>query len=247
MVNFSNVFDVNLSIGRWPFRPYKYDTMAKLVPYLASFGITGGLVRSNETVFTTDIYTDNETLKRACAEYARFQALPVVNPVYPAWRDEEASAVLLLPSYQNYSLLDGRTIDMARALASKGKRFVISMREMDERAQHPLCQVKAPTAEILGFAEALSGTPVILLNCYMGEIPKLSAPNLYYDLAFYEPFNVTDALRALPKGRMLFGSHAPFFTVSAELSKLEDGLSQEEIQAIVMDNAKAIGGIVPSL
>ena len=246
MVAFSNVFDVNLSIGRWPFRPYKYDTMDKLVPYLAQFGITGGLVRSNETAFSTDIYTDNEALKAACAAYARFKALPVVNPAYPLWRDEESSAVLLMPSYQNYSLLDGATIDMARALAAKGKRLVVSLREMDERAQHPLCQVKAPTAEIPGFAEALPGTPIILLNGYMGEIPKFTATNLYYDLAFYEPFDLTAAFRALPKGRMLFGSHAPFFTASAELSKLEDGLTPEEVQEIALGNATAIGGIVPA-
>ncbi|MBR4673276.1 MAG: hypothetical protein IKP00_02330 [Victivallales bacterium] len=233
-------FDVNLSTGRWPFRPYRYQTMERMVPHLALYGIKGGLVRSCQAAFSSDLLAENEELEQACKSFAGFAPLPVVNPAYGFWRDMQSHALLLLPSFQNYSLLDGRTVDMARALAAKGHCFVISLREEDERAQHPLCQVKAPTADIQGFAEAVPNTPVVVLNCYAGENKRWSAPNVYFDIAFFEPFDITAALRDAPKGRVLFGSHAPFFTVSAALSKLEDGLTQEEAQAIASDNAKAL-------
>ncbi|HPY90971.1 MAG TPA: hypothetical protein PLE92_10445 [Lentisphaeria bacterium] len=55
-----------------------------------------------------------------------------------------------------------------------------------------------------------------------------------------EPINITEALLAAPKGHVLFGSHAPFFVASAALSKLQDGMPEEDAQAIARDNALAI-------
>jgi predicted TIM-barrel fold metal-dependent hydrolase len=233
-------FDVNLSTGRWPFRPYRLQTMGLLVPHLAQYGIIGGLVRSSQAAFSSDLLHENYELAEACQPYDGFRALPVVHPDYGFWRDIQAQAVLLLPFFQNYSLLDGKTLDMARAMAKKGHVFVISLREEDERAQHPLCQVKAPTADIQAFAEAVPETPVIVLNAYFGECCNWSAGNVYFDIAFYEPFNITESLLAAPKGRVLFGSHAPFFVASAALSKLQDGMPEADAQAIARDNALAI-------
>ena len=234
------VFDVNLSTGRWPFRPHRQQTMDLLVPHLAQYGITGGLIRSSQAAFSSDLLHENQELVQACRPYDSFRALPVVHPGYGFWRDIQAQAVLLLPSFQNYSLLDGRTLDVARAMAKNGHLFVISLREEDERSQHPLCQVKAPTADIQGFAEAVPQTPVIVLNAYFGECGSWSAANVYFDIAFYEPFNITESLLAAPKGRVLFGSHAPFLVASAALSKLQDGLPEADAQAIARDNAQAI-------
>ncbi len=233
-------FDVNLSTGRWPFRPHLHQTMDLLVPHLARFGITGGLVRSSQAPFSSDLLHENHELAKACQPYDSFRALPVINPGYGFWRDIQTQAVLLLPSFQNYSLLDGRTLDMARAMAKNGHVFVISLREEDERSQHPLCQIKPPTADIQAFAEAVPETPVIVLNALAGECGRWSAANVYFDIAFYEPFRITESLQAAPKGRVLFGSHAPFFVASAALSKLQAGLPAVDAQAIARDNALAI-------
>jgi len=215
--------------------------MDLLVPHLAQYGITGGLVRSSQAAFSSDLLHENQELAQACRPHDGFRALPVVHPGYGFWRDIQTQAVLLLPSFQNYSLLDGRTLDMARTMAKNGHVFVISLREEDERALHPLCQVKPPsTADIQAFAEAIPQTPVIVLNAYFGECGRWSAGNIYFDIAFYEPFNITEALLAAPKGHVLFGSHAPFFVASAAFSKLQDGMPEEDAQAIARDNALAI-------
>jgi len=105
-------FDVNLSTGRWPFRSYRYQTMERMVPHLALYGIKGGLVRSCQAAFSSDLLAENEELEQACKSFAGFAPLPVVNPAYGFWRDMQSHALLLLPSFQNYSLLDGRTVDM---------------------------------------------------------------------------------------------------------------------------------------
>ncbi|MGI5923776.1 MAG: hypothetical protein ACOX9E_07505 [Lentisphaeria bacterium] len=233
-------FDVNLSTGRWPFRPYRLQTLDLLVPHLAQYGITGGLVRSSQAAFSSDLLYENRELAEACRPYDGFRALPVVHPGYGFWRDIQTQAVLLLPSFQNYSLLDGRTLDMARAMAKNGHLFVIALREEDERSQHPRCQVKAPTADIQAFAEAVPQTPVIVLNALAKECGSWSAANVYFDIAFYEPFTITESLLAAPKGRVLFGSHAPFFVAGAALSKLQAGLPKANAQAIARDNALAI-------
>ena len=59
------IYDVNLSVGRWPFTPLPQEGMADLVRHLAKYGITGGLVRSNEAAFSANPYYENEMLFRS--------------------------------------------------------------------------------------------------------------------------------------------------------------------------------------
>lgn len=217
-------FDVNLSVGRWPFRPLPNETIAQLVPYLKSFGITGGLVRSAEGAFSSDPEAENQQLVERCRNLKGFIPLPVANPFYGYWKTwRNVPAAVLYPKFHNFSLLAQETLTMARRLATQGTRILaVVVREEDERAHHPLCQIPAVSAkELETFAWSLSEMMVIALNTYIWEPLPWNAPNLYNDTAFVEACPALGPLEErIQTGRVLFGSHAPFFCTSAGISKV---------------------------
>ena len=233
------MFDVNLSLGRWPFRPSELENRCMLASYLSKHGVTGGLVRSAEAVFSRAPDLDNQRLFSQCQDWPGFLPLPVVHPEWSFWKEfSKVPAAALYPTFHSYSLTAGATIDMARALARRGLLSVVVLREEDERAQHPLCRVpKLAVAELDAFAQALGNTPVLALNAYLGEILASQATNLHFDLAFAEGFPTLPALLdKLGSKRLLLGSHAPYFCVSAALVKLERS-SSEDMENIVSRNA----------
>lgn len=217
-------FDVNLSIGRWPFRPLPHAEIKELVPYLAGHGIEGGLLRSAEGAFSSDPEAENETLLKRCKGYKNFIPLLIANPFYKSFRQwNDVPAAVLYPGFQRFSLTAPETIAMAETLGSQGtKILVVVMREEDERAQHPLCKIPAvPVESLESFAQALPGMTVIALNAYVGEALRFTAPNLFCDTAFIEGFPALAPLAAKEKcGKLLFGTHAPFLCASAGVSKV---------------------------
>ena len=236
------IFDVNLSLGRWPFRPSDKENRAPLAAYLAKHGISGGLVRSAEAALSRVPDLENERLRQRCQGWNGFFPLPIVNPAWKFWQDlDDLPAAALYPGFQNYGLADTATIEMGRSLAKKGIVPVIVMREEDERAQHPLCRIPpVPTAELDAFAQALGGAPVLVLNAYSGEILRATAANLYFDFAFAEScFSLVPLARKHGAARLLYGSHSPFFCASAATSKLAD-LDDEGKTAVASQNAHRI-------
>ena len=234
--------DVNLSVGRWPFRPLPHATMADLATHLRKFGIVGGLVRTAEGAFSSDPETENRRLVEICRTWPGFLPLPVANPFYGYWHAwRNVPAAVLYPGFQRFSLLAPETLTMARRLVAQGTRILaVVVREEDERAQHPLCRIPAVSAAALEtFAWNLPETTVIALNCYGWEAMTFTAPNLYCDTAFVEGFPALAPLaEPLRRRRVLFGSHAPFFCVSAGLSKVA-ALAENE-QAAMQQAAERI-------
>ena len=231
----NKVFDVNLSVGRWPFRRLPLENPARLTAALRAAGISGGLVRSLEAPFAMNIYEANDELYDLCRNHPELIPVPAVRPDFGLWRDIKAPAAALFPSYHQYSLLDPGTLEMVGALLEKKILPMIVIREEDERGQHPLCKVPpVPVAEINRLAEHFPGKPIAALNAYAGEFRFFTAPNLYADLAFSETFPaLAYTVENFGTERLLFGSHAPFFCLHSELSKLDwPQLSPEQISNI---------------
>ena len=236
------IFDVNLSLGRWPFRPSDKENREPLAAYLARQGISGGLVRSAEAALSRVPDLENERLLQRCQGWDGFLPLPVVNPAWRFWQNlADLPAAALYPGFQHYSLADEASIKMGRGLAEKGIVPVIVMREEDERAQHPLCKIPpVPVAELDAFAQALGDAPVLVLNAYSGEILRATAANLYFDFAFAEScFSLVPLARKHGAARLLYGSHSPFFCASAATSKLAD-LDDEAKSAVCAKTARRI-------
>ena len=217
-------FDVNLSTGRWPFRPLPGETMPELAAHLRRYGIAGGLLRAAEGAFSSDPESENGLLLKRCGSYPGFIPLLIAHPFYKYWRKwEQVPAAVLYPGFHRYSPESSEALDMAHFLAEKGTHTaVIAVREEDERAQNPLCRIPpVPVDSLNAFASAVPEMTVIALNCYHSEAKALTASNLYCDTAFIEGFPALAPVEEMvQKGKVLFGSHAPFFCVSAALSKI---------------------------
>lgn len=233
------IFDVNLSLGRWPFRPSAAESMPELVKLLHRHGITGGLVRSAEAPFSADPEEENRRLAARCAGFPGFIPLPAVHPAYGFWKRSHFAAAALYPSFHRYRLTSRPALAMARKLAAAGALLVVVMREEDERGQHPLCKIKPrPAAEVAGFAAALPAAKILVLNACAGEVAGWREPNLVYDCAMVEAF---PALHGMPHERLVFGSHSPFLCTGAALAKVADaGFPRPERQAVSRLRAEAL-------
>ena len=237
------IFDVNLSTGRWPFRDLPLENMEDLKVKLTVSGISGGLVRSLEAPFSMNIYEANDKLLKNCQNFPEFTVAPAVRPDFGLWRELSAKAAVLYPNYHQYSLLSDECVEMVRGLLAKNIVPVIPVREEDERGQHPLCKVSpVSVAEINTLAAMFTDKPFVVLNCYSGEFAALTSENIYADFAFADGFPaLARTLENFPAARLLFGSHAPFFCISSELSKLRyEQLNDTDISEIVYKNAERI-------
>ena len=235
------IFDVNLSLGRWPFRPSRLETRDLLAPHLARRGVTGGLVRSAEAPLSRVPDLENERLLQRCQGWTGFLPLPIVHPAWKFWRDLDAPAAALYPGYQNYRLTDTDAIDMGRALVKRGILPVVVMREEDERVQHPFFPIPpVPLEDLDAFADAMQGAPVLALNAYSAEVLRATATNLHFDAAFAEScYPLVPLVQKHGASRILFGSHSPYFYTEAALSKLAD-LDEEAAALVASRNARRL-------
>lgn len=233
------IFDVNLSLGRWPFRPSVAETMPELAKLLQKHGISGGLVRSAQAPFSADPEEENRRLAACCTNFPGFVPLPAVHPAYDFWKRGQFAAAALYPSFHGYRLTSRAALTMARRLAAAGTMLVVVMREEDERGQHPLCKVKArPAAEVARFASLLPNAKILVLNAYWTEVMSWQEPNLYSDCAMVEAF---PALCDVPTERLVFGSHSPFLCTGAALAKVTDAdFPLRERQAVCRTRGQAL-------
>lgn len=217
-------FDVNLSVGRWPFRPYPYEDMKALTEYVGRYGITGGFVRSAEAAFSRDPMEENRRLRQRCEGFDGFIPLQVVHPHWKLWKELLGTkAVVMYPTYQGFGLRDRETMEMAKAFAESGTILAVVLREEDERAQHPLCKIpSAPIADVVALAESVPETSVIILNGAGWEACNCTLPNMFSDIAYVDNSPaLPGVIDKIGDGKLLFGTHSPYFCTSAAIAKVE--------------------------
>ncbi|MBR7120703.1 MAG: hypothetical protein IKC94_00490 [Lentisphaeria bacterium] len=240
----NGIFDVNISCGRWPFRRLPDSELPELAAVLKNFGIHGGIVRSLEAPFSMNINEENEILLKRCDGMENFIPAVAVRPEFGLWREVSGKVAALYPSYHQYSLFAPETLEMISGLLAKDIVPLIVIREEDERGQNPLCKVAAvPADEINELAKMFPEKPFIAVNAYAWEYSKFTAENLYVDIAFAEAFPALAgaAAETVGPGRLVFGSHAPFFCVGAEVSKLSySKFSKEDVKNISYKNMERI-------
>jgi len=125
---------------------------------------------------------------------------------------------------------------------------IIQLRVNDTRSHHPLMQVPdVPAADVIAAAEKTQQVNIVLGGIKWGEadgnVEKITAlPNLWLDISQMETM---DGLRriidACGTGRLLFGTHAPFFYIRSAIIKLDEAqLSDEEHECITKQNGERI-------
>lgn len=242
------MIDVNVTLGRWPFRRLPWDSTATLAAELKRRGVRQAWAGHFDGVFHRDTSAANDRLAEACHRYREGFLLPfgAANPSAPGWSEDlrrcrEVHAmpgIRLHPGYHGYALDSPALRDFLLAATSFRLVVQLSVQLEDERTHHPRMRVPAmPLGPLLPLVDSVPGLRLVLLNHNRQLLPaalrELAATGrLCWDIAMREGVGgVADLAAAVGPGRVLFGSHAPFqYWESAEL-KLKESAFEPSVTA----------------
>ncbi len=251
------IIDTNAYLSRWPFRRLAGDEPAEFVKRMRGHGVGQAWVGSFDALLHRDIAGVNARLAADCKEYGAGLLLPfgAVNPKLPDWQEDlrrcreqfRMPGIRLHPNYHSYTLADPEFGEVLRRATEAGMIVQLAVGMEDERTQHPLMRV--PVVDLAPLADIVKTMPslrLLVLNQKRDPRSKqiAAAGQVWFDIAMVEGVGGVGAIaRDLPSGRVVFGSHFPFFYFeSATLKVREAGFSAAEEKAITEDNARALLG-----
>lgn len=247
------LIDTNVSFGTWPWMDFSSLTAQSLDAHLEREGIQEAWVSATESILFPDPDIPDARLLTALRSYSRMVPVKTINLLMVNWRESLHRAIAppgmrlikIYPNYHRYSLISPEARELGAWLAQAGLPLLIALRVEDERNQYPLMKVASvPVHEIVTFAAIHPDLKVVVLGAQVGEIGALTAgtDNVFCDTSFAETGDVLARLVAsTPPGRLVFGSHTPFFYTRAAARKLlGSSIRNENIQEIAHDNAKAV-------
>lgn len=255
----SGLIDVNVTLGRWPFRRLALDETGRLVAKLRAQGVRQAWAGSFDAVFGRDLPAANAGLAKQCRKQRRDFLRPFgsVNPLSPDWQAElsrcaeehHMPGLRLFPGYHGYKLGDERVAKLFALAAEKNLILQIAADLEDERLQRK--EATAPHTDakpLLALLKAHPGTRVILLNWHRSVpaalVTQLAAAGAHFDIATVENVGgVGELVGKISAEQVLFGSHAPFFYFeSAQLKLQESALTGSVLQAVAGLNARRLLG-----
>lgn len=248
--------DVNVTLGRWPFRRVPGDESgAGLAQRLRAYGVTQAWVSHFDALLHTDLATVNARLAEECRREPLWLPFGAVNPTLPEWREDlrrcheahHMPGLRLFPSYHGYTLSQPAAADLFEEAAKRNLVVQVALIMEDERTQHPLVRVPAvdpaPLAEL---ARRWPGLRVIVLNQRPGPAARVralaEAGAVFFDISMVEGTGgVAKFAEAAGAGRVLFGSHAPLYYWDAASLKIQEcGLAPALEEQIRHSNARAL-------
>lgn len=250
----NRITDTNVSLFHWPYRRLPLDEPERLVKKLRELGITQAWAGSFEGLLHRDISAVNHRLVEVCGKFPELKAVGEINPTLPGWEQElercaqryRMHAVRIHPNYHGYQLADERFRRLLQIVASRGLLLQCAIAMEDTRTQHESLQVPdvdwQPLLKILG---TVPKARIQILNARLRG-PQLEAmekcPGVFYDTARIESTDgVATMLSSVARGRVLFGSHAPFLILEAALIRVgESQLPDPDLQQIMHQNAEAL-------
>ncbi len=248
------ITDSNVSLFHWPGRRLPLDDTDALLEKMRSLGIARAWAGSFEGLLHRDLAAVNRRLADACAPHPELVPIGSVNPGLPGWEDDlkrcdgehGMPGIRLHPNYHGYSLDDPRFDRLLELAAEAGLLVQLAALLEDPRTQSTLLQVPdVDLAPLPATLTRLPGARVQLLNWRpRGDLLEKLAeiPGLTFDIARVEATDgVAALLKAVPRDRVLFGTHAPFLIPEASLIRVhESALDGETLTAVLGENAARI-------
>jgi predicted TIM-barrel fold metal-dependent hydrolase len=245
--------DVNANLFRWPFRRTTCDELPALLAAMRRHGVAQAWVASLEGVFHKDIGGVNLRLAEACRGRPELVPFGSVNPMLPDWQEDlrrcqedyRMPGLRLHPNYHGYKLNDPAFAQLLALAERRGLIVELVVRMDDVRVQHPLMQVA--DVDLAPLADALAAVPrlrLVVLNASGLKGPLLKRPGLSIDIATKEGVGgVSDLVKSVGLERVLFGSHAPLFSLDSAVLKIREAdLTAEQKQAVESGNAQRLLG-----
>lgn len=252
------IIDTNVSLFQWPFRRLPLDEPKSLVAQLDTLGIKQAWAGSFEALLHRDIAGVNERLVAACKVHGRGRLVPIgaVNPMLPDWQEDlrrcgemyRTPGIRLHPNYHGYELNDPVFERLVSKATKMGLFVQLATTMEDARTQHPLVQVKdvdlKPLPEI---ASRIPGARIQLLNLRPRTTELISlakTAGIHFDVSRADDTDgITRLIRAMPPGRVMFGSHAPFLIPQAALIRTAEGeLDDNETRNLLAHHAERFAG-----
>ena len=188
-----------------------------------------------------------------------------MNLAWPDWEEDlrrchevyKMQGIRIYPVYQTFDL-DHPDFTRLVELATARKMIIQVVGDMeDSRHHHPIVNIRSMSmAPIIDVMKKIPAARIELVywnhRVPSGLLAKLIAEtNVLFDTSrvegagevgrLIEGISWTGAKTAIPVDRFLFGSHAPYFPLEANIIKLfEHPLSVEQIVAIMNGNARKL-------
>lgn len=254
------MIDVNVSLGRWPFRRLPCDEPEKLVAKLRAAGVVQAWAGSFDGLLHTDLAAVNARLAETCQAYGKDLLVPFgsINPTLPDWPEDlrrchevhRMPGIRLHPNYHGYALAAPVFSDVLAQAAERRLVVQLAVVMEDERTQHPLLRVSdvdlGPLPRIAAQSPEVQFVVLNGLRTRGGEVLTQLAkqPNVTFDIAMLEgAAGIGQVLETLPVTQVVLGSHFPFYYLEAALLKLEETpLSQMQRTQIARGNAVRVLG-----
>lgn len=248
-----NFFDVNCSIGGWPFRSVPRNSAGEVRADLTGIGCVGACVVNNGAILYADTGAANRELYEAIAPHRDFfVGAATINPLWP--RPEEEldrccdrygfRALRLLPLYWGCPCNHPAMLRLIRHAEERGLPILLPAEIVNLRQRNrlePDLPLRWETA-----AELAKLFPRVRFLFLDSLLPPAAAeiPNLYGEFnrgrAAYGD-NLARMVHALGSERVLLGTGAPLRIPNASLLKLaHTRLSDSEKLRIALENARTI-------
>ena len=246
------MFDVNTSIGHWPFRKLENNTLPELKKYLENYGIKGAAVAHNHAACYMNVHESNIELFQALnAEKSNFfHGIATLNPLYAAWEKDLVTcrnelnfkAVRLLPEYHNYKLSDSAASDIITAAGEMDMLVVIPNEIVNYRQRHWMeSGVPLGTAALLETAKKFPQTRFLFMETAFVDNPAEPYPeNIWFEMSRFQCCfrdTLNKFIAQVGADHVLFGSGAPFKEIEPSLIKFHNiKLEKRELDLISKNN-----------
>ncbi|MGC1244448.1 MAG: hypothetical protein WA874_22865 [Chryseosolibacter sp.] len=260
-----DIIDTNVNLFDWPFRNLKYGKTKALVAKLKKHRISQAWAGSFEALFHKDINGVNARLAEECRSNGEGMLLPfgTVNLAWPDWKEDlrrchevhRMPGIRIYPVYQTFNLEHPDFAQLVSEVTARGMALQIVGDMEDDRHHHPIVEIR--DLKLTPLLETLKQVPDAKVQLVYWNH---RAPRNILDTLIKETGVVLDTSRIegagevgrliegktwtgtsspIPAERILFGSHAPYFPVEANVIKLfESPLALSQMQAIMNGNAR---------
>ena len=261
------IVDTNVNLFEWPFRKLKYGSTESLISKLRKHRVAQAWAGSFEALFSKDIAGVNARLAEECRRRGEGMLVPfgTVNLAWPDWEEDlrrchevhKMPGVRIYPAYQTFDL-DHPEFARFVALATDRKMIIQIVGDMeDSRHHHPIVTIRsvnmAPVVDVMK-KNPSARIALVYWNHRVSSnlLSQLVAEtNVAFDTSrvegagevgrLIEGKSWTRAQTAIPVERFLFGSHAPYFPLEANIIKLfEHPLTVQQTVAIMNGNARRL-------
>ena len=242
------MFDVNCSIGHWPFRQLENNTLPELKKYLLQYDIQGAAVAHNHAACYMNVQDANVELVKALesGNDGFFCGIATLNPLYAAWekdivkcrREMDFKVLRLLPAYHNYQLEDTAAAEIIAAAAELDMLVVIPNEIVNYRQRHWMENgIPQGANRLIDTARRFPQAEFLFMETGFADNPAEPYPeNAYFEMSRFQCCfrrTLSNFIDRVGADHVLFGSGAPFKEIEPSLIKFHNMARSEAETALI--------------